>query len=141
MIFQVVHCMRLICVQGPFFIPPKGEGRGGACNSGLRTGVSDPEFAQICRVRLEEVHLPILRRRLVILCKRRFAGVGRTSVGSWEALLATSAFPGTDAQANGSFGMQGSCYVKLKGTADWQQRGRREDSDQHGHRSHVADRV
>src|SRR5580692_1076405 len=51
------------------------------------------------------------------------------------------AFSGSDAQANGSFGMQGSCYVKLKYTADWQQRGPREDSDQHGYRSHVADRV
>ena len=39
------------------------------------------------------------------------------------------------------FGVQNSCYFKLKRTADWQRRSRSKDSDQGGHRSHVADRI
>src|ERR1700678_3788776 len=39
------------------------------------------------------------------------------------------------------FGVQNSCYFKLKRTADWQRRSRSKDSDQGGHRSPVADRI
>jgi hypothetical protein len=58
-----------------------------------------------------------------------------------EMIQSTWAYFGADAKAKVLFGMQNSCYVKLKRTPDWQRRSRGKDGEQDGHRSHVADRI
>lgn len=44
----------------------------------------------------------------------------------------------TNPKTNGSFGMQNSCYIQLKGAADWRQRSSNKEGDQNCYCSRIA---